>query len=439
MWKNRSGFTLVEVLVGSAIFIVIALSAYRAFAVLMQAVNVSQAKLSATAIANEKFEIIRNLPFADVGILGGLPVGKIQRNETVLRDGYSFNLETSIRSVDDPFDGTIGGNPSDTSPADYRLADLNIVCSNCAVFSPINFTTLVAPHSLETASTNGALFIQVFDASGIPIPNASVHIVNMETNPDTIIDETTDSTGFLRIVDAPPGINAYNITATKSGYTSDQTYLPGGAAGAEPIKLDSTVVVQQVTQISLSIDRVSSLNVSTLDSSCTPLPSINFSLTGTKLIGAPDVLKYPAQDFTTDATGIYAFPSLEWDTYSMLLAPTAHQLVGTTLPLTFSINPNESLDMQVILASPSEPTLLVSVVDQLSDPINDATVQLEKIEFDETKITNSGTCALPGKVFWNGLANDTYTLTVSKTGYQTSVSTINISSNWENQNIVLTP
>ena len=88
---------------------------------------------------------MRNLAYGDVGILGGLPVGKIQRTETILRDNYSFTVQTTIRSMDDPFDGIIGGNPNDTSPADYKLADLDITCSNCKVFSPLKFTTLVAP------------------------------------------------------------------------------------------------------------------------------------------------------------------------------------------------------------------------------------------------------------------------------------------------------
>src|SRR3989344_7217457 len=209
----------------------------------MDAVSAAQAKIASTTLANEKLEIVRNLPYTDVGIVGGLPVGKIQRTQIITRDKYSFTVQTTIRSVDDIFDGTIEGNLVDTSPADYKLVDLDITCSNCKIFSPLKFTTLVAPHALETASTNGALFVQIFDAGGIPIAGASVHITNTQTNPDTIIDETTDNTGWVKIVDAPPGINAYNITATKSGFSQDQTYPLGGIAGTDPIKPNPTVVL----------------------------------------------------------------------------------------------------------------------------------------------------------------------------------------------------
>ncbi len=438
--RHQKGFTLIETLVGSVIFVVIALSAYKAFGVLMDAVTISQAKLSATTLANEKFEIIRNLPYTDVGIVAGLPVGKIQRNQTAVRDNYSFDIQTTIRSVDNPFDGTIGGNPSDTSPADYKLIDLDLTCSNCKTLTPLSFTTLVAPHSLETASANGALFIRVFDASGIPIPSVSVHIVNTQTNPDTVIDETTDNAGWIKIVDAPPGINAYNLIATKSGFTTDQTYPIDGAAGATPINPDATVVVQQVTQASLLIDRISSLNVSTVNNTCAALPNINFSITGTKLIGTPAVLKYPTQNFITNTSGIYEFSNLEWDAYSVLLASSSYDLAGANPLPSFSINPNENINLQMIAVPHINNALLVSVEDSSGNAIDGASVQLQKSDFDETKTTNSLPCATPGQVFWNGLANDTYTLTVSKTGYQVSVNnSVNMSPAWQNQKVILEP
>ncbi|MBY0376509.1 prepilin-type N-terminal cleavage/methylation domain-containing protein, partial [Patescibacteria group bacterium] len=275
--NKQKGFTLIEATVGSAVFLIIALTSYKAFGVLMDAVLESQAKIAATEVANERFEIIRNLPYVDVGISGGLPVGRLQRSQTVIKDNYNFTVLTTIRSVDDPFDGTIGGTPGDTSPADYKLADLDISCNNCKIFTPLKFTTLVAPFSLETAATNGALFMQVIDSAGVGVSGASLHVVNTQTNPDTIIDETTDTGGWFKIVDAVPGTNAYNITATKSGYSQDQTYLAGGAAGASPNKPDSTVVAGQITQVSFAIDKLSTLNVSTVNASCVALPSIGFS------------------------------------------------------------------------------------------------------------------------------------------------------------------
>ncbi len=438
-YANQKGFTLIEMLVGSAVFVVIALAAYQAFSVLMATTLYTRIKVSATELANERFEIIRNLPYSDVGIVGGLPVGKIVRVQNITRDNYSFTVQTTIRSVDDPFDGTIGGSPNDTSPADYKLVDLDITCSSCKNFSTLSFTTLIAPHALETASTNGALYMRVIDSSGIAVPSASFHIVNTHTSPATVIDETTDNTGWVKIIDAPPGTNVYNISATKSGYTTDQTYPIGGAAGANPVKPDATVVTKQVTQTSFAIDRTSSLTINTVNSSCVALPSIGFSLTGTKLIGT-NVFKYPTHNFTTDSAGNYSLPSLEWDTYSALLTSASYDLAGTTPLPTFGINPNESKNLQLIAVPHLNRALLVSVKTSAGVTIDGATVRLQKSGFDQTQTTNSGSCATPGQVFWNGLTNGTYTLTVTKTGYQTNtIASYSVSSTWQNLNVTLTP
>ncbi len=439
-FHEQKGFTFVETVVGSAVFLLVSLSVYQAFTVLMNVTLISSAKVAATELANEQVEIIRNLPYSDVGIIAGLPAGKIPRNQTIARNNHTFNVNTTIRSVDDPADGTIGGTPADTSPSDYKLVDLNITCSDCKNFTTTGFTTLVAPRALETASTNGALFIRIYDANGIPVSSASLHVTNTQTNPDTIIDETTDNDGWLKIVDAPPGTNAYNIIASKPGYSQEQTYLSGGAAGATPVNTDVTVVQQQVSQASLSIDKVGSLNVSTTDVSCAALPNIGFSLTGTKLIGTPDVLKYATHTFATDATGNHLVPNLEWDTYKVLLTSASYDLAGVSLLPSFALNPDENKDLQLIVVPHINSALLVSVEDSTNTAIDGATVRLQKNGFDQTKVTSSGACPAPGQVFWNGLASDTYTLTVSKDGYQSYTNNaFNISTNWENQDIILTP
>ena len=216
----RKGFTLIESLVGVAVFMIIAVSVYQAYAATINAVRVSRLKITATALANEQFEIIRNLPYTDVGVVGSIPNGQVPHLQNLVRDNTEFVVETTIRNIDDPFDGTIGGSPNDLSPADYKLAELEISCPACRNFTTLHFTTQVGPRNLETASTNGALFVQVFDASGQPVSGADVHIVNNQAVPAIVIDDTTNNDGLLQIVDAPPGVEAYEITISKSGYSN---------------------------------------------------------------------------------------------------------------------------------------------------------------------------------------------------------------------------
>ena len=56
------------------------------------------------------------MPYSKVGIPGGIPNGVVNHVETFVRNGIPFVATTTIRNVDDPFDGTLGGSPNDTSP-----------------------------------------------------------------------------------------------------------------------------------------------------------------------------------------------------------------------------------------------------------------------------------------------------------------------------------
>lgn len=222
--RGRPGVSLVEAVIGVFVFSLIAFSLYQAFITLSRAVQANRLKITAAALAREQAEVVRNLPYADVGIVSGLPVGLIPHEQTLERDGREFTVTTTVRNVDDPFDGTIGGAPNDTSPADYKLVEIEIGCAACRDFVPLRYTTTAAPKGLETASTNGALFVQVFDANGVPIQDADVQVVNSTFDPPLIIEDVTNASGMLQLVDVPPGINAYKITVTKDGYSTEETF-----------------------------------------------------------------------------------------------------------------------------------------------------------------------------------------------------------------------
>lgn len=436
---NQKGFSLIETLVATAVFLTVTIAGYQAFTSLMNAVLASEAKVAATEVANERFEIIRNLPYEDVGLVEGLPVGIVEREETILRDNYTFELLYTIRSVDDTFDGTIGGSPNDLSPADYKLIDLDITCPNCKVFKPLKFTTLVAPRSLETISTNGALFIQVFDSNGSPVQGANVHIINTNANPDIIIDETTDNEGWLRIIDAPPGVNVYNISVTKNGYSTDETYPIGGVAGNSPANVDPTVVVQQVTQASFSIDELSTLNINSFDDSCVAKENIDYSITGTKLIGAPDILKHPTVNSATNVSGVSTISNIEWDTYTLEGEDTSYDIIGIKPFYNFDLSPAQTLNTEIFTVPKSGNTLYISVEDTDGNPINNAEVRLEQSSssFDETKETGvNRICSLEGQVYWDDLASGTYDLTITKTDYEVIQKSITVS-DYKHEKIIL--
>lgn len=387
---SKKGFSLVEILVGTALFALIAVAVYQSYATLTTLISVARLKVTATDLVNERLELIRNLPYNQVGEVSGIPSGVLNSTEIFVRDNNRFVATTTIRNIDDPFDGTIGGSPNDLSPADYKMVEIDVKCVTCKNFPQMDVTTLVAPKSLETASTNGALFIKVFDANGQPIPDVDVHVVNNKATSTIVIDDVTNNQGMLQIIDAPPGVNAYQISVSKTGYTSDQTYATS-SGNPNPATPHATVAVQQVTQTSFVIDKVSSIGLSAVTSTCTPVPGLTLTMQGSKLIGtSPDVYKY-SQSLTLDGSGQKTVSNLDWDNYTLSLTSAGKYLAGVNPLLPVQLLPNANQQVQLVITDGPASVLLVAVKDSATGlPLSGATVTLSKSGFTNTLTTGRG-------------------------------------------------
>lgn len=381
------GLSLVEVVVSAAIFSIIAVAVYNGYASLNQLISASRDKILGADLINEEFEIVRNLSFSNIGLLQGIPQGVLQATTTKNRDGRNFSISRTIRNIDDPFDGTLGGNPNDLSPADYKLVEINISCVNCRNFNPMTASGYFAPKNLETASTNGALFVRVFNASGNPVPQANVTVSNSSAG--IYLEETTNNDGVLQIVDAPPGINAYRITTTKSGYTTDRTYAIS-VSNPNPIKPDATVLLRQVTQISFVIDKVSTINVSSRDLQCEVVANVPFNIAGAKLIGTnPNVLKWSG-NFSTDSSGTKTLNNIEWDTFS-LTPNSGFNLIGINPASPFAVLPDSVQNVDMIFGQGEPNNLLVTVRDSATGlPLSGVYLTLTQGSFSANQTTGRG-------------------------------------------------
>lgn len=389
---SHDGFTLVETIVAVAVLLIVALGMYQAFTTTMHAVRVSESKIAGIALVNEQMEIVRNLAYDDVGVTGSIPDGSIPHVQTLVRNGFSFTVTTIVRNVDDPFDGQIGSTTkNDLSPADYRLVELTVTCSTCQDFAPMSFTSYVGPRGLETSSDNGALFIHVFDAQGQPVQGADVHVVNTHTTSTIVIDETTDINGYLQIIDAPPGINTYEISVSKSGYSSDRSYSISTTSNPNPTRPHATVLKQQLSQTSFSIDKTSQLDVVSMTDACVPVGNIDFELTGSKLIGtSPDVKKFTSP-YITNGSGLKTITDFEWDTYALAFTDGSYDLIGTTPTIPLVVNPGTQQNISLIVSPKNPKTVMITVKDQGTKlPLSGATVQLQAGVYDQTKITGKG-------------------------------------------------
>lgn len=392
----RSGSSFIDVIIALGIIALLFGGIYLIYVSLVNAVLNVEARNAAAAVLHRQAETIRNLPYASVGTEGGIPAGVLPAQQTVLYARYTFVVAAIVRNIDDPFDGTLGGTPNDTAPADYKLVQLSIRCPACANFNPLTVTTTVAPKGLESASNQGSLFINVFDASGEAVSGVEVHVVNASVTPAIDLTDTANNNGMLQLVGVPTSTQSYQISVSKGGYSSDTTYPIGAPENPNPVKPHATVAEGTLTAISFAIDRASELAVYSSDNTCVHIGSNTFGIAGSKLIGAnPDVVKFSTST-VIGGSGSSTVSGIEWDTYALALTSSSYDLAGT-LPLSpLIVNPSSSLSFRFVLQAKQPKSLLVSVIDSASGAgIRDANVALSGPGgFSRTLITGRG--------FWMG-------------------------------------
>lgn len=390
--KNR-GTTFVETLVATAFFLVVSLAIYQAWATIVKLNNNIKIKEIITTLANEEFERIRNMPYANIGVgAGGVPPGTLDQNTTYIKEGLTFRIDRTVRNIDNDFDGTLGGVPNDDDPADQKQVELKVRYIEAGVtVSMETFTTTISPKGLEDSTGNGSLKITVIDAEGDPVPAADVQIRNYIASPNIIINDQVGADGELMVVDTPPYTQAYEIYVSKtSSFSTDRTYDSSDIGGSTPTLPHATVVENDVTEITLSIDKYGSGTITSVDESCAVVGDFDFDIHGAKTIGySPTLYKYD-ESFATNSGGSVSIPQLEWDTYSIESNDASYEIIGANPLLDFVVEPNQSQEVELIVATKNTPTVLVTVRDLNSGlPLDDADVTLTQVSGGSNQYTDT--------------------------------------------------
>lgn len=374
-----------ELVVGVAIFAILATGLLTSFSVLSRSVRAARIQTAIATIASNELEILHNLPYSKVGTVNGNPSGSLpdQSNaQTVVFDSRNYKVYYEVTYIDDPADGTILAG-TDAAPNDYKQVKMKVVTPDNQTTA---FVTTVAPKGLEGLVSAGAILVNVIDANGNPISGASVHIENLAANPDIILDRTSDSAGKWAEVGLPEAsgaagklpANSYHIVVTKNGYSTDQTY-PITVQNPNPVKPDATVLNGQVTSLTFQIDLLANLSIKTLDQYCQPIDGVGVNVKGTKLIGLnPNILKF---DYNANSiNGVINYVNIEWDTYiPTLYQANQYTLYGTSPIQQIQVLPGSSQTFTMILGPYSTNSFLVIVKDAATGTaLEGVTVHLRK-------------------------------------------------------------
>lgn len=425
--RNQSGITLIETVIGLAIFAVAMVGLYSLMTMASRISTDSRARLDATALANQRMEMVRNLPYDTIGTIGGIPNGTLAQTENVVLNRITYTVRIEVVYVDDPFDGVLGGAVDDMLNADYKRVRVSVDWPNMLNNTPVTLVTDASPKGIENTESGGTLLLTVFDANGDPVPSADLHITNTEVVPAIDISTTMAANGKYALPGAPAALESYNITISKAGYNTASTY-PIDASNPNPTPPPASVYAGSVTELSFSIDLLSELTIRTVDPAGVPIGSVDFRLEGAKSIGSDgdgnSIHKYSV-DHSTDASGQLAITGLEWDTYSFVIDPiaTGYDIAGSNPILPAVVSPGTSYTLDVVLVPQTDNSLLVTVRDESGVLVPDASVQLTRVAppYDVTQTTNAN-----GQTFFSDLDADAYSLTIQATGYLPLVEPISI-------------
>jgi len=368
--KSQSGFTIVELMASIAIFTILLSGVLAGFAAVSKTAKAAREKVTLSSLATNYLEIVRNMPYSQVGTINGNPAGALPDFNNAFAQVIgptTYKIYYEVTYIDDPADGTVLAG-TDVYGADYKQVKMDIL--NTATGQVNSFVTSVVPKGLEGTTNQGALQINVIDSQGNPVPNANVRITYPTTSPTIILDRITDANGQWVEVGLPLAAHNYRVVVSKSGYSLDQTY-PDTALNPNPLHPDATVVSGQVTQITFSIDLLANLNIKTLNSTCQPSSNINLNILGAKLIGgspgvSPNINKYN-NNFSSVA-GAISLSNIEWDAYTPTLLTGQSVIVYGTSPIQkISVLPSTTQTFSMILGINSTPnSLLVIVKDSAS-------------------------------------------------------------------------
>lgn len=440
--STQNGETLIGLLIAVAVFALLGSAIFTLTSSSYSLTGYSRSRIAARHLAQEKLELIRNLPYDQVGTVGGIPAGPLAQVEVVQRNGLNYTVTTSIVYVDDPFDGTA---PIDLLPTDYKSVRVDVSWEGLtdSGVAPVVLVSNVVPQGVESTEGGGTLSILVFDAQAQPVAQADVHIAAATTNPVVDLDLQTNSNGRIVLPGSPECTACYQITVTKTGYSSDRTYST--AEVANPSRPHQSVVEGQQTEISFAIDKVSTLTASSLDSranSFAPLPNITFNLRGDKAIGT-DINDDPVykfeQDFATDASGNLTITDVEWDNYTLSLPGGTYDIAGTNPLLPFVVLPDTTFDFDFTLAASSANSLLITFLDDTAQPIASVSANLANIPLYDDTLTSGGTTDPDfGQVFFPDLSAANYNLTATASGYLDHTESVTVSGYTKLQSILTT-
>lgn len=413
----------------------------------------SKNRLGATALANQKMEIIRSIEYDSIGTkrwngsawVYGIPPGDILEDESVSVNTRSYNVHTFVQYVDHPFDGRAGGSPNDAIPTDFKRVRITVSWGEETPTQTVALISDVSPDGMETSAGGGVLSINILDATGAGVPSASVRITNSAASID--VTAQTDATGNLLLPGAPAGSQNYVLTVSKSGYYGAVTYPPYPASAFDPVDVHASVAEGILNQKTIVIDEETDILLVTQDPFGAEIPSISYSMTGGRVLGTTPATGEAVYEFdesgSTDSSGAATFSNESYGQYTVAVSSPRYELYKVqpeaALPNLVDILAGNNQEVEAVIIDTELASVKVTVLSAAdATPVSGATVELSNaaLNYSASLTTDQfGLAYFPAEL--PELVDGSYELDTSAAGFQNATETVTVNGNLVTQQIEL--
>lgn len=239
---------------------------------------------------------------------------------------------------------------------------------------------------------------------------------------------------FTGSYETPSGTSVVFRVYDGSGALVPEAQLPGNGAGFATSSINlSGISTTTFPSLRIETTLVSDGSATpvvhdyaiTYDSGGQPLSNVPFSIRGAKTIASTPTYKFNA-NFSTGADGSYAIPDMEWDTYTISIAPsTGYDIASACNPQPELLLPGQNQMTTFYLTPHTNASLLFEVHDAATNLlIEGATIGLARSGYAATSTTDR--C---GQTFFGGLTDGAYTYTVLHSGNTMATGTATVSAN----------
>ncbi|MFO7807673.1 MAG: carboxypeptidase-like regulatory domain-containing protein [Candidatus Moraniibacteriota bacterium] len=426
---NEKGVSIIEALVSIAVISFVTVSIYLALSGAVKNMGEAKHRTGAIALANEKMEILRSLPYEEVGVIGGIVDGPVVAQEEVNKNGFKYTVKTDVRYVDDPFDGT---GDEDSVSTDYKKAQVTVEWQALEEQESVEFFSIFVPDGIENNAGGGTLAINTINASGEIVPDAQVILDSLEDSPEIYYTAETNASGSLTLQGVPE--QSYRISLSKSDFEDVSTYPNPPESSFNPVNSDVIIEEGDFYSKDFIINKTGNLKIRALDIYDESIvEDLEVHLEGGKKIGNSPTTYNLNDTSSTDSSGEIDYGEVSPGPYEILnageLETSIYKYIGTSDEVDFSVASEEDKMITLLFAEKEKPSLLVDVFEQdTEDPISGVSVNLTSTEMDQTITTGeSGWVYFPDKTDpATEMENKEYQLSISKDGYQDVNQAVNI-------------